>query len=193
MTFSAKTKKAFVWFAATVLLLLVGVLVYNIIEKEVYPIEYGEYVEKYAAEFDVEEELVYAVIKTESSFDPQAISDVGAIGLMQIMPDTFKWLQAKHKDKPKQKADVLYDPETNIKYGTFFLSLLKKEFGSDRLTIAAYHAGRGKVNRWLSDAEISPDGKNIKNIPSKSTGHYVDKVMGNMEKYKKLMDSEGNE
>lgn len=180
--------------------LLVGALVIivcafllsNVVQKAVYPKAFSDYVEKYSQMYGVDENLVYAVIKTESSFDENAHSQADARGLMQITPSTFKWLQSKMPDNgPKMKADELYSPEINIRYGTFFLSMLKKEFGSDRLAIAAYHAGRGQVNRWLSDEAVSPDGETIEKIPSRATGHYVDKVTGNMKKYIKLYGKRG--
>lgn len=181
--------------AGAVLILLIvlcALLFVSTTGKTVYPKLFSEYVDKYSEMYGVEDDLVYAVIKTESSFDSNARSGVGAIGLMQIMPNTFKWLQSKMPDNgPKMSAQELYSPETNIKYGTFFLSLLKKEFGSDRLAIAAYHAGRGQVNKWLKDRNISTDGETIEKIPSKSTGHYVDKVMKNVRRYRKLYEERG--
>lgn len=180
------------WIKICALVLLVAALAICIepasrsIGRLAYPKKYSDLVEQYAAQYDVPPHLVYAVIRTESSFDSQAQSGVGAIGLMQIMPDTFKWLQSKTPEKEKLDKSELYDAETNIKYGTFFLSLLREEFGSDRLAIAAYHAGRGRVNQWLDDRNVSYDGVSIDSIPSRDTGHYVDKVTNARKYYDKI-------
>ena len=96
-------------------------------QKTAYPREYSQYVEKYAREYQVDEDLIYAVIKTESGFDPKAVSVNDAKGLMQITKDTFDWISGKLGYKDKQHDD-LFDPETGIEYGTFFLSYLLNEF-----------------------------------------------------------------
>lgn len=142
--------------------------------KVFYPMKYTEFVEKYSAEYGVEPELVYAVIKTESSFNPDAVSDADAVGLTQITPETFDWIKTKLGEEDENLS--LYNPETSIKYGAFFLGYLTREFGNTDTALAAYHAGRGRVNGWLEDKEISPDGKTLSNIPIPETAHYVRKV-----------------
>ena len=116
-----------------------------------------------------------AVIKTESSFDPEAESSAGALGLTQITPETFHWLQTKTGEALSDNA--LCDPETSIRYGALFLGLLLDEFKAEETAVAAYHAGRGRVNSWLKDKNISPDGVNLRDIPIPETAHYVRKVM----------------
>ncbi len=173
-----------VFLIAVVIICLI--LLLSCVMKLLFPKKYDDYVEKYSAEYEVDETLIYAIIKTESSFDSDAVSDVGAIGLMQIMPETFEWLQTKMPSEEKLDDNALYDPETNIRYGVFFLSLLQEEFGDTKLVIAAYHAGRGKVNKWLDDANVSPDGITIEDIPSRTTAHYVSKVTDNIRIYDKI-------
>lgn len=151
-----------------------------------YQLKHTEFVEKYAAEYGVDKALLYAVIRTESSFNANAVSSAGARGLTQITPDTFSWLQTKTGEK--LELEMLFDPETSIKYGAFFLSMLLKEFGETETALAAYHAGRTKVNSWLKDREISPDGKTIPVIPIQQTSHYVNKVMSAYQKYKEIYD-----
>ena len=91
----------------------------NFVEKRIYqkPDEYIPYVEQYAEEFGVPADLVWSVMKTESGFDSSAVSSKGAVGLMQMMPSTFEWLT---DDILREYLGIgmLYDPETNIKYGT---------------------------------------------------------------------------
>lgn len=141
--------------------------------RKTYPQKYAESVEKYAAEYDVPESVVYAVIKTESGFTPDAVSLKGAIGLMQITPDTFDWLCSKTGGEAN--ALLLYEPDTNIRYGTYFLSLLHNEYKAWDTVYAAYNAGRGRVNSWLASEEYNNNGR-LKNIPYEETASYVKKV-----------------
>ncbi len=142
--------------------------------KTLYPIKYTDYVEEYSAEYGVDTKLVYAVIKTESSFNPDAVSYADAQGLTQITPETFEWLKTKLGDENENLT--LFDPETSIKYGTFLLDYLIEKYENTDTAIAAYHAGIGRVNGWLEDKEISHDGKTLNEIPIPETAHYVKKV-----------------
>ena len=90
--------------------------------KTLYPLKYEDYVEVYAKQNNLSPSFVYAVIECESSFDNEAVSYIGATGLMQIMPDTFKWIAEKLGEVYSE--GLLYDPETNIRYGTYYLSYL---------------------------------------------------------------------
>lgn len=154
--------------------------------KAFYPMKYTEYVEKYSAVFGIEKELLYAVIKTESSFNPEAVSHADAVGLTQITPETFDWLKMKLGEENENLS--LLDPETSIKYGAFFLSYLLDEFENTDTALAAYHAGRGRVNGWLDDKEISPDGKILADIPVAETAHYVKKVNRALKIYNNLYE-----
>lgn len=105
---------------------------------------------------------------------------------MQITPETFEWLRFKMgESETPASADMLYNPETNIKYGTYFLSLLYTEFGVWDTAYAAYNAGRGKVNEWLNEPDNNNNGKLV-NIPYKETKDYVNKVSEAADIYKKL-------
>ncbi len=186
-------------YAATILVLLalsvlfgfVFDLVCTEIERSVYPRpdEYREYVEKYSHTYNVPEELVYAVIKTESDFDSSAVSSKGAIGLMQIMPSTFEWISNELLFE-YHEVGMLYDPETNIKYGTYYLRRLINIFKDQNTAIAAYNGGEGNVAKWLSDKRYSDDGikLNINSIPHKyaETQSYVKKVNKALSKYREL-------
>lgn len=125
------------------------VYIKNRADKLLYPVKYKELVTKYSEEYLIPDYIIYSVIKCESSFEQDAVSVMGAIGLMQITPDTFEWLCKKTGED--FSADKLYDPETNIKYGTYFLSMLYKEFGDWDTAHAAYNAGRSRVKSWLKD------------------------------------------
>lgn len=162
------------------------VFIEDVILEKTHPLKYSEAVEKYSAEYAVPEEIIYAVIHTESSFESDAVSKKGAIGLMQITPETFDWLRMKmgESDTPVS-SDLLYNPENNIKYGTYFLSLLYTEYGVWDTVYAAYNAGRSTVNEWMKSPEHNNNGK-IANIPYKETANYVEKVKKAAANYKDL-------
>lgn len=151
-----------------------------------YPQRYAAQVSQSAAEFGVEEALVYAVIRTESGFRPEVESHAGAVGLMQLMPSTFEWLQNKHDGEVIYQSSALTDPSVNIRYGTYFLSILLERYGDLRTVSAAYNAGTTTVDGWLSDAGYSADGRTLTRIPYEETSGYADKVAGAYEMYRKL-------
>ncbi len=151
----------------------------------VYPREYSEYVEKYALEYHIDKNLVYAIIHQESKFNPNAVSRANARGLMQITEDTFEWLKMRLNDSGTVYDD-LFDPETNIKYGTYFLSLLKKEFSEVSTQLAGYNAGLNITKTWLSNKDYSKNGELLDVIPYPETQNYVKIVMYNYKMYKKI-------
>ena len=169
-----------------VVLIIIIVNAVKLVVQTVYPRQYVDIVEENAERFDIDVSLLYALIKTESGFDKNAVSSVGAKGLTQITPDTFSWLQTKTGEEYEE--DALFEPEISVYYGAYFLDMLLEEFGNTETALAAYHAGRGKVNEWLSNPRISPDGETLENIPYEDTAGYVKKVIKNTEKYKKIYD-----
>ena len=148
------------------------------IKKLQYPKKYSEYVEKYSENYGVDENLVYAVIRTESHFNADDMSGAGAMGLMQITSDCFEFLQNNIPDDSTEYEDsALYNPEVNIKFGTYFLSyLLEKYDNIEKTALAAYNAGFGTVDNWLSDPACSKDGENLDVILYPETENYVKKV-----------------
>lgn len=99
-----------------------------------HPLEYTEYVEASAEEFGLDPYLLYAVIKTESGFDPSAVSNVGARGLMQIMEETFDWIQYRLGEEGRTEYDDMFDPALNIRYGAYLMDYLMEKFGTLRET-----------------------------------------------------------
>lgn len=171
-----------------VILLLVsvaGLFAYDRYLRETHPLKYTNYVEQYAEEYSIPKTLVYAVIKTESGFRSDAVSNVGARGLMQIMEETFDWIKFKLGDDEAEYYDM-YDPKTNIRYGCYLLGFLLDEFGEIDVAVAAYHAGRGNVNSWLSDKRYSLDGIHLEHIPIADTAHYVNKINKAIDNYIRL-------
>ena len=151
-----------------------------------YQQKYSEQVEKYSREFGVDEDLVYAVIRTESGFREEVESHAGAVGLMQLMPDTFAWLQEDLDGEVTYSADQLKNADINIRYGTYFLSWLLDRYGDTGTACAAYNAGLSNVDDWLADSRYSSDGRTLSEIPYKETARYVEKVQDAMEMYKKI-------
>lgn len=155
-----------------------------------HPVKYSEYVEKYSGEYAVPAEIIYAVIKCESSFEADAKSAKGAIGLMQIMPSTFEDLCRRTGEEYNES--LLYDPAINIRYGTFYLSYLYSRYGVWENVFAAYNAGYGRVDGWLKNPEISTDGR-LTNIPFEETKEYVKRVSDAREVYSEIIDGRNNE
>ena len=156
--------------------------------KKLYPLGYTEYVEKYSEQYGVPKELLYATIKVESGYDEHAKSEVGALGLTQIMPDTLSWLCSKTGESYTEED--LYNPEISIKYCAYFYSLLLEKYGTRDEAICAYHAGINQVAKWLENPEYSSDGKTLDRVPSKVTGQYLHKVTRAIEIYKSLYEKE---
>lgn len=167
-------------------LFLVVILNLGIISKVLFPLRYTTLISKYSNEYNLSPFLVSAVIKAESNFNPSALSDKNAYGLMQITASTGEWA-AKEMKLNDYGVDKLKDPEYNIRMGCWYLDNLKKEFNNNvDLVLAAYNGGRGNVQKWLADNEHSKDGKNLHYIPFKETDKYIKRVKVNYNVYKFL-------
>lgn len=153
-----------------------------------YPLKYEDIIFEMSKEYDVTPSLICAVICTESHFIPTAESHAGAVGLMQMTPETFAWAQMRAGIKDTVPASALTDPAVNIRYGTFTLKLLHEMFEDPVAALAAYNAGQGNVTRWLADASCSADGVHLDSIPYKETADYVKKVKNAQTMYKQLYD-----
>ena len=142
-----------------------------------YPLKYTDLVEKYAEVYKVPRDICYAVIRTESGFDPQATSTVDARGLMQMTEETFIWLRSKiAADEDLAFAD-LYDPDTSIRFGCYYLHLCLERYNGDVATAAAaYHSGWGTVDNLLRMEEHSADGQTLQGFPYSQMNHYVNKI-----------------
>lgn len=153
-----------------------------------YPLNYIEEIQKYSNEYGVDPHVVLAIMRVESNFKSDATSKVNAKGLMQILPDTAKHV-AKLLNIDANSID-LNDPETNIKFGTYYIKYLMKNFSNMDTVYAAYNGGIGNVNTWLKDAKYSNDGVSLYNIPSSETKHYVTKVDKALKAYEILYGKE---
>ncbi|HBG07354.1 MAG: lytic transglycosylase [Geobacteraceae bacterium GWC2_58_44] len=145
-----------------------------------YPQAFREDVVKNASSNAVPESLVYAIMRTESNYHPTALSPVGAVGLMQIMPATAESIS-------KGDSGKLTRPELNIRLGARHLRDLMEIYDQNLpLVMAAYNAGSGNVKRWQKGLGSLPQDEFIESIPFKETREYVKKVVTAMELYQRL-------
>jgi soluble lytic murein transglycosylase len=166
-------------FALVALVAVLGALAApGLVRQVTHPLEYEREIRASAVDFGVEPSLVAAVIKAESRFDPEATSSRGAYGLMQLLPETARFVS----ERTGISGDYR-DPETNIRIGTRYLSYLQSRYdGDERLVLAAYNSGEGRVDRWLSDEgfDVSRD------IPFAETRDYVQNVTESQRVYEDL-------
>ncbi|WP_276901714.1 lytic transglycosylase domain-containing protein [Dialister micraerophilus] len=129
---------------------------------------------EYAHKYRVQRHLVEAVMHAESKFDQKAVSHVGAVGMMQLMPKTAEWIA---QEGELQYTD-LKEPRQNIMLGTWYIDyLLKKYHNNEVLALAAYNAGRGNVDEWITEYGWKDDFTNIKEIPFPETREFVKLVV----------------
>ncbi len=166
-----------------VILLVVGIIaildVPKQIQKIIYKKEYVEEVEKYSQQYQVDANLIYAVIKAESNFNPNAKSNKNAIGLMQLMEDTAKDIlkRVDLKITDSELRDKLYEADVNINLGTKYLAVLLERYKNVEIAVTAYNAGIGTVDNWIEKGIIKDDGSDVENIPYKETNNYVRKIL----------------
>lgn len=158
--------------------------------QKMYPRNYAEAVTAAAKENNLDPNLVYAVIRQESRFQADAESGAGAVGLMQLTPETFEWLQKQETGSALLSSASLREPSVNVKYGCRFLSYLMKKYGVLHTSLCAYNAGSGRVDRWLRDSSLSKDGKTLLSVPYAETDDYARKVEQNYAQYKELYGSD---
>lgn len=180
-----KQKIALTFFIICIFILLIIVGGYMFVKTR-YPLKYEDYIMKYAEEYHLDPYFVCSIIWTESKFDPEVVSSRGAVGLMQIMPDTGKWIAGKLGMEDFEEEN-LHDPETNIQMGCWYLKFLSDKFDGDTTKIAAaYNAGHNRVSEWMTDPEHSTDGETLDNIPFEETKNYVKRERQSYEIYKFL-------
>lgn len=151
-----------------------------------YPTAYTPLIAKYAEEYELDPYLVTSIMRCESSNKPDAVSNRGAIGLMQIMPDTGTWIAHKLEMDSVYQEYMLYDPETNIRFACWYLRFLATRFSGVTLHIvAAYNAGHGSVENWLADERYSSGGT-LTSIPYPETARYVEKINAAYQQYTTL-------
>jgi soluble lytic murein transglycosylase len=131
-----------------------------------YPLAYETIIRGHARNYDLEPALLAAVIYQESKFEADARSDAGAIGLMQLRPETARGI-AVRTGGSRFRVEDLDDPEINVRYGSWYLRNLLDKYGDERLALAAYNAGQTQVDRWRAEGS---------GIAFAETRHYVERV-----------------
>lgn len=158
---------------------IVGVVMYNRLK---YPICFENFVMQYSAEYSIEPSLVYAVILTESGFMQEAESVVGAVGLMQIMPDTAKFIAGELRYVDFSLED-LKNPQLNIEFGCYYLAYLFNKFDSLEEVLFAYNAGEGNLLKFKKENGVFDEEK----ISISETKNYIKKVKSAKAKYDKII------
>jgi soluble lytic murein transglycosylase len=140
------------------------------------PVPFNNEIEVYSEMYGLDPYLVAAVIKTESGFDKDIVSSMGAVGLMQIMPSTGEWI-ARQLNIKGFSAEMLKNEDVNIEMGCWYLNYLRSQLKHTNEVLAAYNGGIGNVFKWLQDPRYSKDGEVINTIPFKETVSYIEKVV----------------
>lgn len=153
-----------------------------------YPVKfkYKQIILNSSQKYNVQKELICAMIKTESNFNPDACSHANAQGLMQITPETFEWLINYYTHDKNISISDLKNPEININYGTLLISILIKKYNYEDVALGAYNAGISTIERWLDDYNNSNNGVTLNYIPYKETRNYIKKVKFIKKIYEKL-------
>ena len=177
-------KKLFVWVFFIAMLAFLVYSGFYVLEKVRYPLKYKNYIMIHAETYNLQPELVASVINVESSFDKDAVSSSGAIGLMQVLPSTAEEVADKLNYSSFQVEDLLTEYK-NIEIGCYYLRYLLDYFDENLYNaLASYNAGLNNVNTWLGSSKYSEDGEHLTSTPYKETNEYIEKIYKNMEKYK---------
>lgn len=171
-----------------IIILLVGI--YSVTQSRwflrlVYPIKYEDIIPEKSREYGLDPILIFAMVKVESGFNSQATSAKGARGLMQLMPETARWI-ATQRDLGYSQ-ELLFEPKYNLDFGCWYLASLYREFRGDTiLSLAAYNGGRGNVRRWLESNQWSGEHETISQIPFPETRRYLERVWAMARIYRRL-------
>ena len=160
----------------------------NKIMKNMYSRKYENIVEIYSRKYQVDPNLIFAIIKAESNFNATAVSGKGAKGLMQLMEDTAKDVCKKVDTKidTNKVGDKLLEADINIELGTKYISILLEKYNNIAIALTAHNAGIGTVDNWIEKGIIQNDGEDIQNIPYKETNNYVRKILRDYKIYQKI-------
>jgi len=157
-----------------------------------YPLGNSSWINQYAQTWNLDPALLSAVILEESRFNPQAISSAGARGLMQVLPSTANQIVQRIRVRP-YSDELLFDPETNLRLGSWYLASLWEEFkGKEALALAAYNAGPYLVREWIAKNPAAREDEFVENIPYPETRNYVIRVLSGARVYRLLYGASEN-
>ncbi len=155
-----------------------------------FPTKYLDRVEAACGEYDLDPWLIMAVIREESHFSHDAVSDAGAYGLMQLLPETAEWA-ARKSGLELDPDQALTDPETNIRLGVWYIHWLRDHYDGDLYAaVAAYNAGLTNVDQWLAEGDWDGSLEQREDIPFPETARYLGAVWRSYKIYLALHDSE---
>ncbi len=155
-----------------------------------YPIHYKDEIRKHAIHYDVDPFLVASIIRVETNFKPGKESKKGALGIMQLMPDTATWAMEMAKLPTISLESVKHETDANIQLGTWYIKKLHDDLdGNPIAAIAAYNAGPGHVRSWIKKGIWDGTYEDVKNIPFGETRHYVQRVIYYYNQYTDVYDT----
>ncbi|GAX89499.1 lytic transglycosylase domain-containing protein [Effusibacillus lacus] len=170
----------------TVLVILVTMAASKPILRWMYPLYHYRIIEQSASSFNVDPMLVAAIIRVESKFKEDDVSRAGAIGLMQLMPQTAEWI-AEQSGLAYDNPDDLAQPQINIRLGSWYIAYLEQRFNGNRIAaIAAYNSGPSRVDKWLKNGTWDGTLEHLDQVPVGETRHYVQRVLYNFQRYKEI-------
>lgn len=191
--FYSRTRVVLVWITAIAVASACACLLIRQALVRSYPISYRQHVTEAAELFGTDPYLILSVMKVESGFAPAATSRRGAIGLMQVMPDTGRWIVTEVKPTGLEwmangwTDSDLYDPRRNVLIGSWYLSYLERLFGDTRIALAAYNSGQGRVSSWMQGEQLRAGEQfSTDDIPVEETRNFVRRVLAVREWYRRL-------
>ncbi len=156
----------------------------------IYPISYKVEINRSAMKYQLDPLLIAAIIRVESNYKLDAVSPKGALGIMQIMPETAEWILKQDNFGNLKAKDAGKDAHAGITLGSWYVRELTRQFdGNMIVSLAAYNAGPGKVRQWLEKGVWNGEEQTLRDIPYGETRHYVQRVMYYYKKYQKIYDT----
>lgn len=157
--------------------------------KTLFPFPYESTVLRESAKNGVDPALVAGLMRQESTFQPDALSRAGAVGLMQVLPKTGRRLA--HQLRVRYSRAKLYEPEYNLRFGTLYLAGLLKAYGSPEAALGAFNAGEDRVEMWQAERKFEELPEFVESVPFTETREYIQIVLRNAEVYRMIYGAPG--
>jgi soluble lytic murein transglycosylase len=156
----------------------------------IYPISYTNEIKRNASDYQLDPLLIASIIRVESNYKLDAVSPKGAVGIMQIMPETAAWILEHDNFGTLSVNDAGKEAHAGIKLGSWYFKELTRQFNGNLVaSIAAYNDGPGKVRQWLENGVWDGKEQTLRDIPYGETRHYVQRVMYYYKKYQKIYET----
>lgn len=174
-----------------IIILTIAILInYKSLLKKIFAVQYNQSVLKYSAQYNVDPYIIYSIMRVESKFNPYARSNKGALGLMQITPQTGEYI-ANMLNINNFDENTLYNPDLNIQFGTFYFSKLYNDYNFDiDCALAAYNGGSGNVAKWIVTDDEGKKHLDVDKIPFSETRNYIIRVKKIYSIYKFLYNNQ---